>query len=193
MGHPHHASKGFQRPVQIFTKSDLSPSQSQRSYSITPSHTVTSQSAGKQVYTCLTSPYFTPNNQSQRSASGFSITPSHIITSNSNTEAAPRRVYTCLPSPIGAMYEKEEFEGKMNERSAVKELENSDDICDSTEDRGGTERVQIKQEDGAKNGVKDTKSFKRKLSDADEEQNNKSAKKEEVNDCDTEGKNVDDT
>lgn len=193
MGHPHHASKGFQRPVQIFTKSDLSPSQSQRSYSITPSHTITSQNAGKQVYTCLASPYFTPNNQSQRSALGFSITPSHTITSNSNAEAAPRRVYTCLPSPIDTMYDKEEFEGKVHERSAVKELENSGGIRDSTEDRGGTERVQIKQEDGAKNRVKDTKSFKRKLSDDNDEQNYKLAKKETVNDCDTEGKNVDDT
>lgn len=40
MGHPHHFSKGFQRPVQIFTKSDLSPSQSQRSYPATPSRAV---------------------------------------------------------------------------------------------------------------------------------------------------------
>ncbi|GLV35998.1 uncharacterized protein CBL_09784 [Carabus blaptoides fortunei] len=62
MGQPHHTAKGFQRPIQVFTRSNLSPSHSQRSYSITPSHTVTSGSctasgvAGKQVYTCLPLP-----------------------------------------------------------------------------------------------------------------------------------------
>lgn len=57
MGHPNHASKGFQRPIQIFTKPDISPSQSQRSYSATPSHTITSShTSSKKVYTCLTLP-----------------------------------------------------------------------------------------------------------------------------------------
>lgn len=51
MGHPNHPSKGFQRSIQIFTKSDLSPSQSQRSYTATPSSNQT-----KNIYTSLISP-----------------------------------------------------------------------------------------------------------------------------------------
>lgn len=65
MGCPTHHSKGFQRPIFVFTKSNLSPLYSQRSATSTPSYTLISGTIPNRVYTNLQSPAFTETSSSQ--------------------------------------------------------------------------------------------------------------------------------
>jgi hypothetical protein len=50
IGTPFHQSKGFQRPIQLFTKGEISPSRSAASSTNTPSHTVLTGASRPPVY-----------------------------------------------------------------------------------------------------------------------------------------------
>lgn len=159
MGHPHHSAKGFQRPIQIFTKSDLSPSQSQRSYSVTPSHTITSANAAKPVYSCLTLPdvEISPN-PSQ------SMTPLHTVvtTSNSNSHSNSNstsskhtsQVYTCITSPDHP-YEADLLNNITSIVNVANTIENTNNICVSTDTKANTTDIDTDENSNQNTSFKD--------------------------------------
>ncbi|PSN34167.1 hypothetical protein C0J52_10052 [Blattella germanica] len=53
IGTPFHQSKGFQRPIQLFTKGGISPARSAASNTNTPSHTIASGASRPRVYTSV--------------------------------------------------------------------------------------------------------------------------------------------
>ena len=50
LGTPFHQSRGFQRPLQLFTKGEISPSRSAASSTSTPSHTIVTGASRPPVY-----------------------------------------------------------------------------------------------------------------------------------------------